>query len=235
LNTLPDTFYRSPYKFTFKQRLALNAVPPVVSIILKGIAATIRWEMRDEEWFQETRDKQGHVLMAIWHETLAIAACKYRDTTGHTLTSYSFDGELAARVVTSFGMRAVRGSSSRGGSEALAGLVEAAKFAPILGFTLDGPRGPRREAKPGIAVMAARTGLPIIPHAFAAAPEWRMKSWDKFIIPKPRAVVLSAYGKPIQPPENDSPEAVEAVRVRVQESLNHLQEELESELASRRA
>ena len=92
---------------------------------------------------------------------------------------------------------------------------------------MDGPVGPRRVAKPGIAILAARTGLPIIPHAFTARPVWRLNSWDKFPIPKPLAKIRSAYGLPIPPPPDDSPEAVEATRLQVETELNRLHEEIE--------
>ena len=230
MNKIPSVFYESPYTFTPRQKLILFTLPPIVAACLKGLTKTCRREVRNLDLWEKTVAEHGHVIVAIWHETMGLAACHYRNTGGHTMTSYSFDGELAARVVNRFGMRAVRGSSSRGGSDALEGLVEAAKHVTILGFTLDGPRGPRRVAKPGIAILAARTGLPIIPHAFAVHPAWHLNSWDRFPVPKPFGRLVSAYGPSIDPPINDSLEAVERTRLQVENDLNRLQAEVEKEI-----
>jgi len=229
LNKIPNVPYTSPYTFTPTQRLSLFFLPRIVAVGLKTLERTCRHEVRNVSYWDEMlKATGGRALIAIWHETLALAAGHYRNTGGHTLTSYSFDGEFAARVVRLFGMMAVRGSSSRGGAEALHGFVEAAKRVKILGFTVDGPRGPRRVAKPGIAVLAARIGLPIIPHAFTVNPAWHLNSWDRFTIPKPFARMVSAYGPPIDPPADDSPEAVERTRAEVELELNRLSSDIEA-------
>ena len=227
---IPGVVYASPYVFTIRQRVVLSILPPVAAACLKGLAATCRMELRGVERLEGVLETHGHVIEAIWHESMGLAAIEHRNTGGHTLTSYSFDGEFAARVVDRFGMFAVRGSSSRGGSDALIGLVEAVKRVRFVGFTVDGPRGPRRTAKPGIAILAARTGIPIVPLAMVAAPVWRLHSWDRFMVPKPFARILGAYGAAIAPPENDSEEAVEAVRLAVERALNELHGELEADL-----
>ena len=229
MNKIPNVPYTSPYTFTPKQKLALLFLPRIVTMGLKTLERTCRHEVRNVcYWDEMLKATGGRALIAIWHETLALAAWHYRNTGGHTLTSYSFDGEFAARVVRLFGMMAVRGSSSRGGAEALHGFAEAAKRVKILGFTLDGPRGPRRVAKPGIAILAARIGLPIIPHAFRVDPAWHLNSWDRFTIPKPFGKVLSAYGRPIVPPTDESPEAIEQTRLEVERELNRLSSDIEA-------
>jgi hypothetical protein len=96
-----------------------------------------------------------------------------------------------------------------------------------IGFTLDGPRGPRRAAKSGVAILAARTQVPILPNAFAASAAWRLRSWDRFVVPKPFSRILCAYGPPIAPPADESAESIEAKRLEVEAALNTLQTELD--------
>ena len=98
---------------------------------------------------------------------------------------------------------------------------------PAVGLTLDGPRGPRRVAKAGIAILAARTQTPLVPVAAALDRAWRLRSWDRFMIPKPFARVIYAFAEPIAPPAEDTPEAVEAVRLQVELALNALHDEIE--------
>ncbi len=201
---------------------------PAAAGALKILCATCRTDCFQRENLESVVEKHGHAIMAIWHESMAVAAWLYRGTGSHTLTSYSFDGEIAARVVRRFGLFAVRGSSSRGGAGALESLTAAVKCVERVGFTLDGPKGPRRVAKPGIAILAARTATPIVPHAIAVHPCWRMRSWDRLVIPRPFARIVSVFGPPIEPPSDGSPEAIEATRAAVEAELNRLHDIVEA-------
>ncbi len=230
MNDIPGVCYVSPYAFSLRQRLALAVAPPLVACGMKALSWSARWDVRGIEHWNALQEERGRAIVAIWHESMGLAAWYHRGSGGHTLTSYSFDGEIAARVLRHFGMRAIRGSSSRGGSDALKSFECAFPHLNIVGFTLDGPRGPRRVAKPGIAVLAARLRSPVLPQAYAVVPAWRLRSWDRFPIPKPFAHVIAAYGPPVTPPEDDSPEAVEAMRLRVEDALNRLQADIEGEM-----
>ena len=227
---IPGLLYTSPYVFSIRQRLNLCLLPLGAALGLKALIGACRIDVRGIDHWNQVLEAHGRVIVAIWHESMGLAAAHYRNTGFHTLTSYSFDGEFAARVVKRFGLLALRGSSSRGGSDALDNMAEALHHVQAVGFTLDGPRGPRRVAKPGIAILAARTATPIIPHAFAVHPAWRLHSWDRFPIPKPFARIISAYGPAIPPPESNSPDAAEVTRRCVEETLNRLHDEIESEL-----
>lgn len=227
--TPSEPSYTSPVRYTRRQRVALAAGSRALAWTLKGLCVTCRFQTQHPERLERVTRDGGHVLIAIWHETLALAAWCYRGRGYHTLTSYSFDGELAACVLRRFGLCAVRGSSSRGGSDALRQLEKAARLTPVVGFTLDGPRGPRRIAKPGLAILAARTGLPIVPHAFAADRCRRMNSWDRLILPKPFARVTTRFGEPIAPPASTAPDVVEAKRLEIETALNELHASLETE------
>lgn len=228
MKRIPGLQYDSPYTFSTKQKLALAVLPPVLAFSLMALVATCRKEERGTVPWEVLLERHSRVIMAFWHESTGLAACRYPHKGWHSLTSYSYDGEFAARVVRWFGSRAVRGSSSRGGSEALASMAAALEHVPVLGFTIDGPRGPRRVAKPGVAILAARTRTPIVPHAFAVGPAWHLHSWDHFPIPKPFARIVHACGPPIPPPADESPEAIEATRLAVETELNRLHASIES-------
>ena len=227
---LPGIEYDSPVAFTWRQRLALAVIPPCAGLAVGALCRTLRWEARGVENPEAgLAIGRGHALMAFWHECLMLAGWRYRGNGGHTLTSYSFDGELAARVIRKLGLEAVRGSSSRGGSGALKNLEAVARLVPWAGFTLDGPRGPRRVAKSGIAILAARTGLPVVPMAYAVSRCKRLRSWDRFPVPMPGARVLCAYAPPIAPPASEEPEVIESKRRQIEFALNALHTEIEAE------
>jgi hypothetical protein len=218
-------------RFSPKQRVMLAAVPPIFSGVWKLLESTCRHEVRGQENWDAS---VGRKLVGFWHESIGFATYYYRRTGFYTLTSHSFDGELAARVVHRFGVNTVRGSSSRGGGKALHDLRLVIETDGAAGFPLDGPRGPRRQAKIGIAALAAQTQTPILPQAFAVAPAWHLRSsWDRLPIPKPFARIITAFGPLIPPPPCDaSREALESTRARVEEELNRLYVSLEAEVGS---
>ncbi len=189
-----------------------------------------RVEVRGREHFDAQIAGQSHVILCFWHESMGLAGCHYRGRNYHTLTSYSYDGEMAARVIHWFGEEAVRGSSSKGGGEGLKQLEKAIQLVEGIGITLDGPRGPRRVSKPGAAILAARSKVRLLPNVFVPERAWRLRSWDRFPIPKPFSRVVVAYAPAIDAPSEDLAGAVEPVRKRLEETLNALHNEIEAEL-----
>lgn len=230
MKEIPGLHYSSPNRFSFRQRIGLVLIPPVMALSLKTLARLCRREVRGLDYWNQAVARHGRAVVAFWHETMGLAACHFRNTGFHTLTSYSYDGELAARVVRRFGLFALRGSSSRGGADALRNLADALEHVPAVGFTLDGPRGPRRIAKPGAAVLAVRTRAPVVPFAAVAHPAWRLRSWDRLPVPKPFGHIVCAFGPSLDPPDSESHDAVEDFRQSIERDLNALHDTLDKGL-----
>ena len=122
------------------------------------------------------------------------------------LTSQSFDGEYIARFIKRFGYGAVRGSSTRGARGALVEMVRVMRAGCPVGFAIDGPKGPRHQAKMGNLLVARKTGFPILPFTQTAYSYWEVpKSWDRTQVPKPftRAKVIIAPPIFISPNADD--------------------------------
>lgn len=227
---LPELNYTTPQQFTRAQHLKLAVIPPLAVNLLKGILLTCRHEVRNGHYLRETFDRHGRAIVAIWHESATYALYQHVGSNYHAASSYSFDGELAARLTHGFNVECLRGSSSRGGVDVLRQLEKALKLVDCVGLTMDGPRGPRRHAQPGLAILSARTGVPVVPLAFSVSRSWRLRTWDRMAVPKPFAKVLYAYGPPVEPAERVKREAIEARRLEIETSLNGLHEALEAEL-----
>lgn len=169
------------------------------------------------------------VLLSFWHNRAFLSSYflfedlhrKGQEIT--LLASHSRDGELVTRVFERWGVHTVRGSASRGGREALRALYRAIVkkgTSPIM--IPDGPRGPLYRFKRGVVVLAQMSQAPILPMGFAAAKFWRIRSWDRMIIPRPFTRVALAVGAPQRVARSLSPEELEAERRRLEELLDAL-------------
>jgi hypothetical protein len=158
-------------------------------------------------------------IFAFWHARLLALAYTHRHRGAVVLVSQHRDGELIARAVGHLGFRLARGSSTRGGDQAMRELLRAAEEGALIAVTPDGPRGPRERVKPGLVALASRSGRPIVPVAAASHPAWVLRSWDRFRVPKPFARVVVAYGEPIAIPPALSEEETERWRAVVEEAL----------------
>jgi len=139
------------------------------------------------------------------------------------IISRSKDGEFVHFICSRFGFETVRGSSSRGGTEARQGLEDAMSRGISAAFTVDGPRGPRHKCKPGILKTAANTGAAILPVAAVAENPWvAMKAWDQTKIPRPFSTIAYQFGPIFELPEdlNESnfDETLEALNERIKET-----------------
>lgn len=165
-------------------------------------------------------------LWALWHETILMSVWHHRDRDVHVMISASRDGELISTIGKFFGYTAIRGSSSKGGKEATREMVDHLKAGKRCAITPDGPRGPRREIKMGAVQIARLAGCPVVPFGFAAEHCWRLRSWDKFIIPRPFSRAVFVYGEPIRVPEQGGDD--KDYLLKVQKELDRVTLEAES-------
>jgi lysophospholipid acyltransferase (LPLAT)-like uncharacterized protein len=142
------------------------------------------------------RDRGERVVFLLWHESLLPLLWQHRGQGITIVVSEARDGQYLSDLAASLGYRAVRGSSSRGGARALLGAVRELQAGRSIAFTPDGPRGPRRELKPGVVAAAQRGGGVVVPIHAEADRAWRLHSWDRFMIPQPLAKVTVSYGRP---------------------------------------
>lgn len=123
----------------------------------------------------------------------------------HVLISHHRDGELIARVIRHFGIRSVRGSSNRGARDAVRALIRLLAQGDNISITPDGPRGPIYEAQEGAAMLARLANVPMIPVSYSASSCFRLRSWDRFMIPRPFARVTIIADAPIAPQADVGP------------------------------
>lgn len=155
-------------------------------------------------------------IYALWHESILFPAV-FR-TTIHILISQHADGELIAQACRHLRVKTVRGSSTRGGTQALLQLLRISQQSHLL-VTPDGPRGPRRKVQLGLIFLASQTGLPIVPCGVAYPQCWRARSWDRFAVPLPWTTALGVAGQAISVPPGLNRKKLEAYRDLVEQNM----------------
>ena len=165
------------------------------------------------------------------HGHLLVGACDLGRHRPYVMISQSRDGERIARSAAYVGFRPVRGSSSRGGMRALLQMVRLLHGPVVCCHVVDGPRGPRGEVKPGLILMAQRSGALLIPVLYATPHKWVAASWDRMQVPLPFGRVVARYLAPRVVPRELEPEAAEALRLDIEHELAREELRLEAEVA----
>jgi lysophospholipid acyltransferase (LPLAT)-like uncharacterized protein len=161
----------------------------VIAAVVKLIGRTLRIRIDDRAGLLAGTGPPEPLIWVVWHDRIFMVCATYwrhvRHRRGAILTSASRDGEILAQTGRRLRLEAVRGSSSRRKVAALRESMAVLERGLDLCITPDGPRGPRHSLQPGVILLAQTTGARIV--AVHARPShcWQLKSWDRFIIPRP--------------------------------------------------
>jgi lysophospholipid acyltransferase (LPLAT)-like uncharacterized protein len=165
--------------------------------ILCLIGKTLRWQVINWQNIESVYKDKKRLILAFWHGRIFATTYYFRRRGIVVLTSQHRDGEYIARIIQKLGYGVARGSSSKGSYGATVEAFRALKKGKDIGFTIDGPRGPRYKVKPGATYLAWKTGNPIVPFHVTVQKKWILPSWDQFQIPKPFSKALLIIGTPI--------------------------------------
>lgn len=147
------------------------------------------------------------------------------------MVSRSWDGEVIDRSIRRMGYDTTRGSSSRGGKEALKEMIEMIKERNYCsGLAVDAPRGPSRKVKMGIIVVAKETGQPVVPMVSWATRQIQFRSWDSMILPLPFSTIVIAFAKPTTVPPGLTNDEYEALRQEIESNMLAASEQVEGKV-----
>lgn len=202
-----------------RRRIGLVLVAAIGPFALGRLARTWKLTVHGQENLDAALgEARGH-FMALWHGRMLLGLPHHESRAWHVLVSPSADGDISQRLLEGFRYRVIRGSSSRGGARALREMLAVLGQGTGLVITPDGPRGPRHSMNPGLAWMARATGYPIVPIGFGVDRAWRMKSWDRFNVPKIGARIAMVYGEPVRVPRDVDAEGLALATERIRASL----------------
>ncbi|MBM0637502.1 lysophospholipid acyltransferase family protein [Campylobacter sp. VicNov18] len=161
----------------------------------------------------EKIDLKPNVIL-FWHGKLALMPFAFKhyrqkNKKAYVMISYHQDGEQIAKIIKLFGLNTVRGSTSRGGSNALRSAFKVLDQNDDIVITPDGPRGPYHSVSDGSITLAQKKGLKIRILNYEASRFWEFRSWDKMILPKPFSKITYSLSKPLDISKLDKEKAKE--------------------------
>lgn len=203
---------------TFVARLIHKILVPLARVWF----GSCRVELLNQSLFQRYIVSEKPIVGVTWHRASLFFLYYFGKLNPMIMISQSKDGEMLAQYAAGLGVVPVRGSSSRGGRDALEQMRRhLADGGKACATVLDGPRGPAYVAKKGMLVLAKLSGAPLVPVIWSATRTLTMRdSWDKTVLPLPWSRVCIAVGEPIHIAPNTSGDGLEHYRQLVQERLN---------------
>jgi len=204
------------FKRRLLQALASRPVSFLLVTVIRLIYATMRITVVGNEILPGFAARGEGYVGAFWHGRILMIPFLYPGKALHILVSRHRDGEIIANILSCFGFHLVRGSSSKGGSDALREMMRMLRSDNDLGLAADGPRGPAEVLKPGAAQLGRLSGKAVIPISFSASRSLRFNSWDRFMFPFPFSRGVFVVGEPLW---HEKGEDVERYRLRIETAL----------------
>ena len=190
--------------------------------LLQLWAHTLRFKIEDHADLVGT-PAMPRYIGALWHNRLLLLPHVIQrflpQRKGAALISASRDGALLADLVQRFGFDVVRGSSSRKGVTAMLQLADVMAKGRDAVITPDGPRGPAYEIGPGIVFLAQKSGAAVVPINMEYSSYWRLRSWDRFVLPRPFSRVRVIFGAPHRVVPTNNEDDFETERMRLQKAM----------------
>lgn len=198
-------------------------------LFIRLLGPTLRVEIIGIQNAIQIRDDGERAIGAFWHRCILSAAWIWRDRGIVVLNTVNFDGQWTRRVIERLGFGTAQGSSSRGAVEGLAAMAQSLAEGHHVGFTIDGPRGPRFVAKPGPVILARRTGHPIsVFHIAVERAHTFRKSWDLFQLPFPFSRAVMFVAPLIRVPTDADADAMKRKQDEMQAALERARDAAES-------
>jgi lysophospholipid acyltransferase (LPLAT)-like uncharacterized protein len=218
----------------------LDFLAAIAAGYLRLVARTSRWQVECDPEARRILDAGEPFILLFWHQRIAmmspgwqVLAPKTVHRSPNMIISASKDGAFIAGVVKHFDIRYVKGSTKKGGAEALRlGVKYLRSKDPrdnLVGITPDGPRGPSRRLQMGTVQLARLSGASVIVSGYSCRRHKLARSWDKFFIPLPFTRGITRWGTPIKVARNLDEDGLEAARLQLETALNDLTDTLDKE------
>lgn len=221
--------------YSFKQRTKAFIIGFSAAWLARLWFATVRITIINQPVYdRHFRQKSlpHHVVGASWHRHAIFLFYFFRNLGDRLIMiSPSLDGEMTAVIARQFGYTPVRGSSSRGGRQALQKMTDVMNKGEkkyLCGTAVDGPQGPPRKLKKGMVALAKQTGALFVPMACSGDRVFTFpKAWDRTILPKPFSRMVIEFGEPVKIPQDISDDEFKSLCQKFEDKLNQMTDKLD--------
>jgi len=202
-----------------KRAILLKIFPPIGYFFIKLLYLSCKKVYHTPESLPSSP-----FIVGLWHEYILFGPLMFTNTMPKedrcsVIISEHFDGNMIAKVVNLFGLGDVRGSSTRGGIKAIKESFKLLNKNECIAITPDGPKGPRHSVAEGIISISQKKDVNIVAYSYKASSFWRLKSWDKFLIPKPFSRVDFYISEPFSLKGLSVDEAKKVIKKRLSENV----------------
>jgi len=197
-----------------KRALALKFLPKIFYFLTKILFFSCK-----KEYILPKKTPKAPIIVAFWHEFILFSPFIFKKMMGNkkisVIISEHFDGQIIAKTVSYFDIGYIKGSSTRGGIKALKESFRLLNEGVCVAITPDGPKGPRHSVADGIVAISQKKDVDIVAFWYEADKFWRLKSWDRFLIPKPFCKLKLYASEPFSIKGLSNKEAKELIKKRL--------------------
>jgi lysophospholipid acyltransferase (LPLAT)-like uncharacterized protein len=209
-------------KTAIKENTKQKVIGTLIGFVIRLFGCTLRVHVDGGEHILSASKP---VIIVFWHRNIMPATITWAKKMQNnrnvvTLTSASNDGALIEYAMKTFGIQSVRGSSSRRGALAIMELKSAIEHSSDICITPDGPRGPSEKLQLGVLKLAQLTGAPIISWHVKCSASWKLKTWDKFELPKPFSSLHITINEPVFVSRRVEADALEELKLSIEKQLS---------------
>ncbi|WP_419235116.1 lysophospholipid acyltransferase family protein [Rickettsia endosymbiont of Nabis limbatus] len=193
----------------FKKFLKRNKfILSLITILLYWYLRFVYFTSKQKFIFYDNGNKEKFLneqgaIFAFWHNMLALSPAMFK---GHrdvyALISPHLDGKILNDLVGKFSCKVIVGSSNKNPLGALRSIIEKLSQGANVIITPDGPKGPVYKVNSGITEIAYKYNKKLIPIVSTTSRCFRLKSWDKLIIPLPFCTIKIIVGSPLKLTDN---------------------------------
>lgn len=213
---------------TLKKKLLYFLGNNLLGFVIRVLCKTVKYEIINKNCIDSLNDRKQNYVLAFWHETMLTPWYLHRNQNFSAIISQSKDGEILTRLLNLWNYSVARGSSHKGGKDAMKQLLDFAKQKKSIAITPDGPTGPAKILKPGAVVTAKKSNIPLVLAGIGYDKFYQFSSWDKFKVPHFFSTAKVIYSEPVFIDANLDFEETDAIIKECENILNKLQKEAQT-------
>ena len=189
-------------------------------LYIRAVNLTSSIQFENESIPKQFWNNDKPFILAFWHSQLMMIGFAWKKKQNvNVLASSHSDGRFGAIVGKYFNLNNIQ-TSEKNKSVSLRPIFKLLNDNNYVGITPDGPRGPKEIVSEGIIKIAKSSKVPIIPIGFWSSKNFKLKSWDSFLITLPFSKCSFVWNKPLEIPYNIQENQIQHYQKLLQEKIN---------------